>query len=110
MRVSKASSVPTRARKSLLASADYLQAARTVVSVRTDAETIDSRDDDLLPGRQRDAVAGAQPVVVAAAGHRQPQPAGRDDEAARRARGGQRQRLAGGESGRESVVHRHLLQ
>ena len=36
------SSVPTRARKAILASADYLDAARTVVLVRTDADTIDS--------------------------------------------------------------------
>ncbi|MYR05607.1 flap endonuclease [Gordonia sp. SID5947] len=43
------SSLPTRARKSLLASADYLAAARTVVLVRTDADTIDSTDDDRLP-------------------------------------------------------------
>lgn len=41
-------SVPTRARKSLLAAADYLDVAPTVVLVRTDAETIDSGD-DLLP-------------------------------------------------------------
>ncbi|MCH5642786.1 MULTISPECIES: 5'-3' exonuclease [unclassified Gordonia (in: high G+C Gram-positive bacteria)] len=37
-----ASSIPTRARKAILASADYLSAARTVVLVRTDADTIDS--------------------------------------------------------------------
>ncbi|WP_238419792.1 5'-3' exonuclease [Gordonia sp. 'Campus'] len=43
------SNVPTRSRKALLASADYLQAARTVVSVRTDAETIDSGPDTLPP-------------------------------------------------------------
>lgn len=58
-----ASSVPTRARKSLLASADYLQAARTVVSVRTDAETIDSRDDDLLPGAAVDPARLADLVI-----------------------------------------------
>ncbi|MGC5259047.1 5'-3' exonuclease [Gordonia sp. DT218] len=49
-----ASSLPTRARKSLLASADYLTAARTVVLVRTDAETIDSTDDDRLPDAPAD--------------------------------------------------------
>ncbi|MBD1322261.1 5'-3' exonuclease [Gordonia hankookensis] len=49
-----ASSLATRARKSLLASADYLTAARTVVLVRTDAETIDSTDDDRLPDAPAD--------------------------------------------------------
>ncbi|GAB98447.1 putative 5'-3' exonuclease [Gordonia namibiensis NBRC 108229] len=47
------SKVPTRARKALLAAADYLEAARTVVSVRTDAETIDSGP-DLLPSEPAD--------------------------------------------------------
>jgi len=42
-----ASSLPTRARKALLASADYLEKARTVVCVRTDADTIDSGPDTL---------------------------------------------------------------
>lgn len=42
-----ASSLPTRARKALLASADYLEKARTVVCVRTDAATIDSGPDTL---------------------------------------------------------------
>ena len=36
------STVPPRARKALLASREYLAAARTVVLVRTDAETIDT--------------------------------------------------------------------
>ncbi|WAC58277.1 5'-3' exonuclease [Gordonia sp. SL306] len=49
-----ASSLATRARKSLLASAEYLTAARTVVLVRTDAETIDSTDDDRLPDAPAD--------------------------------------------------------
>ncbi|MGV9711318.1 5'-3' exonuclease [Gordonia sp. NPDC003424] len=48
------SSVATRSRKSLLASADYLDAARTVVLVRTDADTIDSADDDRLPAQPVD--------------------------------------------------------
>ncbi len=47
------SKVPTRARKALLAAEDYLEAARTVVSVRTDAETIDSGP-DLLPSEPAD--------------------------------------------------------
>ncbi|MCR5976505.1 flap endonuclease [Gordonia jinghuaiqii] len=47
------SNVPTRSRKSLLASADYLEAARTVVAVRTDAETIDSGP-DVLPDEPAD--------------------------------------------------------
>ncbi|PWD45108.1 flap endonuclease [Gordonia paraffinivorans] len=42
-----ASSLTTRARKALLASADYLEKARTVVCVRTDADTIDSGPDTL---------------------------------------------------------------
>ncbi len=45
--VDNASSVPTRSRKALVAASDYLQAARTVVLVRTDADTIDSTDDSL---------------------------------------------------------------
>ncbi|WP_124711122.1 5'-3' exonuclease [Gordonia insulae] len=48
------SSVPTRSRKSLLASTDYLTAARTVVLVKTDADTIDSTDDDRLPDAPAD--------------------------------------------------------
>lgn len=48
------SSVPTRSRKSLLASTEYLTAARTVVLVRTDADTIDSTDDDRLPAEPAD--------------------------------------------------------
>ncbi|MDL9935912.1 5'-3' exonuclease [Gordonia sp. ABSL1-1] len=51
-----ASGVPTRARKSLAASVDYLSAARTVVFVRTDAETIDSGQ-DVLPTQPADPVA-----------------------------------------------------
>ncbi len=47
------SKIPTRARKALLAAEDYLEAARTVVSVRTDAETIDSGP-DLLPSEPAD--------------------------------------------------------
>ncbi|MDV7100616.1 5'-3' exonuclease [Gordonia amicalis] len=47
------STVPTRARKALLAATDYLDAARTVVFVRTDAETIDSGP-DLLPSEPAD--------------------------------------------------------
>ncbi|MEE4025706.1 5'-3' exonuclease [Gordonia sp. PKS22-38] len=42
------SSLTPRNRKALLAAADYLDAARTVVFVKTDAETIDSST-DLLP-------------------------------------------------------------
>ncbi|WP_040517756.1 5'-3' exonuclease [Gordonia neofelifaecis] len=41
--------VPTRARNSILNSVEYLAAARTVVAVRTDADTIDSTDSDALP-------------------------------------------------------------
>ncbi|OUC78761.1 5'-3' exonuclease [Gordonia lacunae] len=55
------SSVPTRSRKSLLASVDYLQAARIVVSVRTDAETIDSGP-DVLPAEPADPAALAELV------------------------------------------------
>ncbi|MFW0785730.1 5'-3' exonuclease [Gordonia sp. CPCC 206044] len=49
-----ASSVPTRARKALLGSSEYLRAARTVVLVKTDAETIDSSEDDRLPAAPAD--------------------------------------------------------
>lgn len=55
------SSVPTRSRKALLASVEYLQAARTVVSVRTDAETIDSGS-DILPAEPADPAALAELV------------------------------------------------
>ncbi|MGW8815310.1 5'-3' exonuclease [Gordonia terrae] len=55
------SSVPTRSRKSLLASVDYLQAARIVVSVRTDADTIDSGS-DVLPAEPADPAALAELV------------------------------------------------
>ncbi|WP_055474708.1 5'-3' exonuclease [Gordonia sp. HS-NH1] len=55
------STVPTRSRKSLLASVDYLQAARIVVSVRTDAETIDSGS-DVLPAEPADPAALAELV------------------------------------------------
>ncbi|WP_137810650.1 MULTISPECIES: 5'-3' exonuclease [unclassified Gordonia (in: high G+C Gram-positive bacteria)] len=55
------SSVPTRSRKALLASVEYLQAARTVVSVRTDAETIDSGS-DTLPAEPADPAALAELV------------------------------------------------
>ncbi|UPG70546.1 5'-3' exonuclease [Gordonia hongkongensis] len=55
------SSVPTRSRKTLLASVEYLQAARTVVSVRTDAETIDSGS-DILPAEPADPAALAELV------------------------------------------------
>ncbi|MFW0794776.1 5'-3' exonuclease [Gordonia sp. CPCC 205515] len=48
------SSVPTRSRNALRAETDYLVAARTVVLVRTDAETIDSTDDDRLPAAPAD--------------------------------------------------------
>ncbi len=41
------SSLTPRNRKALIASADYLSAARTVVFVRTDAETVESTDDRL---------------------------------------------------------------
>ena len=44
-----ASDVPTRARNSIQNSEEYLAAARTVVAVRTDADTIDSTDSDLVP-------------------------------------------------------------
>ena len=43
------SSVPTRSRNALAAATDYLAAARVVVAVRTDADTIDSSDSDILP-------------------------------------------------------------
>ncbi|MCS3879058.1 5'-3' exonuclease [Gordonia amarae] len=43
------SSVPTRSRNALADATDYLTAARVVVAVRTDADTIDSRDTDALP-------------------------------------------------------------
>ncbi|MFT4126036.1 MAG: 5'-3' exonuclease [Gordonia sp. (in: high G+C Gram-positive bacteria)] len=43
------STLATRPRTALLAATDYLAAARTVVFVRTDADTIDSRADDHLP-------------------------------------------------------------
>ncbi|WP_374610621.1 5'-3' exonuclease H3TH domain-containing protein [Gordonia sp. (in: high G+C Gram-positive bacteria)] len=55
------SSVPTRSRKALLASVEYLQAARTVVSVRTNAETIDSGS-DILPAEPADPAALAELV------------------------------------------------
>ena len=41
------SSLATRSRKSILASADYLDAARTVVFVKTDADTVGDTDDRL---------------------------------------------------------------
>ena len=43
------SALAARARKSILASTDYLTAARVVVAVRTDADTVESRTDDRLP-------------------------------------------------------------
>lgn len=52
-----ASAVPTRARNSIQNSADYLAAARTVVAVRTDADTIDSTDSDVLPATPADLAA-----------------------------------------------------
>lgn len=56
-----ASDLPPRNRKALVAAADYLSVARTVVFVRTDAETIDSGNDRLPtapadPGRLADLV------------------------------------------------------
>lgn len=50
----ESSPLPTRSRNALLAAGDYLQAARTVVAVRTDADTIDSHDDDRLPSAPAD--------------------------------------------------------
>ncbi|MGB3709116.1 5'-3' exonuclease [Gordonia sp. (in: high G+C Gram-positive bacteria)] len=47
--------VPARARNSIQSSADYLAAARTVVAVRTDADTIDSTESDALPTSPADA-------------------------------------------------------
>lgn len=47
--------IPPRSRRALRDSADYLRAARTVVLVRTDAETIDSTDDDALPPEPADS-------------------------------------------------------
>lgn len=47
------SSLTPRNRAAMAAAADYLEAARTVVLVRTDAETIDSGD-DLLPPEPAD--------------------------------------------------------
>lgn len=48
------STVATRSRNALRAATGYLEAARTVVLVRTDAETIDSIDDDRLPAAPAD--------------------------------------------------------
>lgn len=48
------SSVPTRSRNALAAAGDYLAAARVVVAVRTDADTIDSHEDDVLPSAPAD--------------------------------------------------------
>ncbi|MEO9330113.1 5'-3' exonuclease [Gordonia aurantiaca] len=47
------SKLPTRARNAILAATDYLDKARTVVCVRTDAETIDSGP-DVLPAEPAD--------------------------------------------------------
>ncbi|WP_420042134.1 5'-3' exonuclease [Gordonia sp. MP11Mi] len=49
------SAVAARARKSIVASKDYLTAARVVVAVRTDADTVESRTDDRLPIAPDDA-------------------------------------------------------
>ncbi|MGB3696018.1 MAG: 5'-3' exonuclease [Gordonia sp. (in: high G+C Gram-positive bacteria)] len=49
-----ASAVPTRARNSIRDSRDYLAAARTVVAVRTDADTIDSTESSALPAAPAD--------------------------------------------------------
>ncbi|GAA4661848.1 5'-3' exonuclease [Gordonia humi] len=43
------SSLAKRARNSIVESKDYLRAARVVVAVRTDAETVHSLEDDVLP-------------------------------------------------------------
>lgn len=52
-----------RARTSIVASKDYLAAARTVVAVRTDADTSASRDDDRLPPEPDDRD-GLQAIVA----------------------------------------------
>ncbi|GEE02871.1 5'-3' exonuclease [Gordonia spumicola] len=49
------STMAARARNSIQASKDYLAAARTVVAVRTDADTVPSRSDDRLPSEPDDA-------------------------------------------------------
>nr|WP_157226715.1 5'-3' exonuclease [Gordonia soli] len=56
------STLAKRARSSIVDSSDYLTAARTVVLVRTDAETIDSSDDDRLPSAPVDPEALANLV------------------------------------------------
>jgi len=48
------SAVPARARNSIQNSKEYLSAARVVVAVRTDADTIDSRESDVLPAAPAD--------------------------------------------------------
>ena len=50
------SAIPKRSRTALLASADYLDAARTVVFVKTDAETVGDTD-DRLPAAPADPAA-----------------------------------------------------
>ncbi|WP_132994404.1 5'-3' exonuclease [Gordonia zhaorongruii] len=49
------STIAARARNSIIASKDYLSAARTVVAVRTDAATLESQDDDRVPTGPADA-------------------------------------------------------
>ncbi|WP_174545374.1 5'-3' exonuclease [Gordonia hydrophobica] len=59
----ESTAVPTRARNSIQNSKDYLSAARTVVAVRTDADTIDSTDSDVLPSAPADP-AGLDALVT----------------------------------------------
>ena len=51
----ESSKLGPRARNSIIDSADYLAAARTVVAVRTDADTVESDGDDRLPTAPADA-------------------------------------------------------
>ncbi|MGC4932296.1 5'-3' exonuclease [Gordonia sp. DT30] len=57
------SALTKRNRKALNDSVDYLRAARTVVFVRTDAETIDSSDDGRLPDAPADQARLAELVT-----------------------------------------------
>lgn len=57
------STLPPRNRTALIAAADYLHAARTVVFVRTDAQTIESTDDDRLPTAPADPARLAELVT-----------------------------------------------
>ncbi|MGV9825637.1 5'-3' exonuclease [Gordonia sp. NPDC003429] len=58
----RGTSLTARTRSALLAAADYLDAARTVVTVRIDAPTVESRADDHLPSAPADPAALADLV------------------------------------------------